>query len=149
MNGWKITFPYMSNQSFSLGWSAVMRTACVMTQDFLIKKDIYMKINKLKLLGKVAVSTRTHTHTPLYPKNTSWFTNRIWEVMQCSNMWSVLKTNRGTQRQQGHFIHWRVLLLCSLSPLSHLFLNLSLSLSLSLIPEGALVQLTGKAVRHY
>lgn len=27
-----------------------------------------MKINTLKLLGKAAVSTHTHTHTPLQPK---------------------------------------------------------------------------------
>lgn len=71
-----------------------------MTQDLLIKKDIYMNINTLKLLGKVAVGTLAHTHTPLYPKilhDLQTTSEKLCNVQTCGQYWKQTMARNGSE----------------------------------------------------
>ena len=81
-----------------------MRTACIMTQDLFINKDIYMNINTLKLLGKVAVGTlthtHTHTHTPLHPKilhDLQTTSEKLCNVQTCGQHWKQTMARNGSE----------------------------------------------------
>lgn len=114
-----------------------------------------MNINKLKLLGKVAVSTHTHTHvhtrTHLYtPKYFMIYKPHLRSYAMFKHVASIENKPWHATAARSFYTLESLTALLSLLSLSSLPESLSTrSLSLSLIPEGALVQLTGKAVRHY
>lgn len=102
-----------------------MRPACIMKEDLLIKKDIYMKINKLKLLGthlytlKYFMIYKPHLRSYVTFKHVASIENKPWHA---------------TQRQRGHFIHCLTALLSlflSPSSLSESLSTCSLTLTYS------------------